>query len=301
MIVSISAEVDSASWEEFFYKVLFSMRASFESPYQERRTTDGCVLRFREIGTGKVPVVLLHGLFGSPCNWDRIMVDLAEHYRFLALQLPIDREEVHRATAPISLGQLTQHITQFFNEMGLDQAVLCGNSLGGQVALDFTLTHPDRVDSLILCGSAGLFERSLAGGRPPRVCREFIRERVSEIFYDQTFVSPDLVDDVYAMLNDRAYRRYLLTIAKATRDRYMLEELTQVRVPTLVIWGREDTITPPFVAEQFCERIQSAELAYIDRCGHSPPIEQPDAFARLFHTFLRAQVIDRVSVPRKPR
>jgi 2-hydroxy-6-oxonona-2,4-dienedioate hydrolase len=277
------------------------MNISFASDCEERTTPDGNVLRYCETGTGGDPVVLLHGLFGSPSNWRPIMDDLAEHYRFLAPQFPIDPDEVRRHAAALSIGQLTEHIAQFFDEMGLERAVLCGNSLGGQVALDFTLAHPERVECLVLCGSAGLYERSLSGGRPPRVCRDFIRERVSEVFYDQTHVSPDLVDDVYTMLSERPYRRYLLKIAKATRDRYMLDELAQVRVPTLIVWGREDSITPPFVAEQFCEHIQQAELAYIDRCGHSPPIEQPEAFARVLHAYLGARTSDRARVSRKPR
>lgn len=277
------------------------MSITLYDPCEQRTTAQKKRLRFLDLGSGQLPIVLLHGLFGSPSNWQPIMLDLAEHYRFLALQLPIDPDEVRRHAAAESLEQLTEHVVHFLDELGLDRVVLCGNSLGGQVALDFTLTHPERVESLVLCGSAGLYERSLSGGRPPRVCREFVRERVSEIFYDQTHVSPALVDDAYAMLSDRPYRRFLLKIAKATRDRYMLDELANVKVPTLIVWGREDSITPPFVAEQFCDHIQNAELVFIDRCGHSPPIEQPAAFARLLHAFLSDTTSERADVPRKPR
>lgn len=268
---------------------------------EQRTTARGEQLRFCDVGTGRTPIVLLHGLFGSPSNWHPIMSDLAEHYRFLALQLPITPGEVHRQAAAESVAQLTEHVARFLDELGLESAVLCGNSLGGQVALDFTLTHPERVDSLVLCGSAGLYERSLASGRTPRVCRDFIRERIGEIFYDQTHVSATLVDEVYAMLSDRPYRRYLLKIAKATRDRYMLDELVQVQVPTLIAWGRDDSITPPFVAEQFCDHIETAELAFIDRCGHSPPIERPEAFASLLHAFLCERTSSRAGVSRKPK
>jgi len=277
------------------------MSITLYDPCEQRTTAQEKRLRFYDVGSGQLPVVLLHGLFGTPSNWQPIMLDLAEHYRFLALQLPIDPDEVRRHTASESVGQLTEHVVHFLDELGLDRVVLCGNSLGGQVALDFTRTHPERTESLVLCGSAGLYERSLSGGRTPRVCREFVRERVSEIFYDQTHVSPELVDDAFNMLSDRPYRRFLLKIAKATRDRYMLDELGNVKVPTLIVWGREDSITPPFVAEQFCEHIPDAELVFIDRCGHSPPIEQPAAFARLLHAFLSDTTSERADVPRKPR
>jgi pimeloyl-ACP methyl ester carboxylesterase len=282
------------------------MNVTYASQSEQRMAAGGVALRYSDIGTGDigagdVPVVLLHGLFGNPSNWHPVMLDLAEHYRFLAPQLPIDQVEVQRGGAASSLPQLTDYVVRFFDELGLDRAVLCGNSLGGQVALDFTLKHPERVESLVLCGSAGLFERNLAGGRLPRLCRDFIRDRVAEIFYDQTHVSADLVDDVFAMLSDRRYRRYLLKIAKATRDRYMLTELSAVRAPTLIVWGREDSITPPFVAEQFCEHIHLAELAFIDRCGHSPPIEQPEAFSRLLHAYLSTGTSSGDLVSRKPR
>lgn len=262
------------------------MSISFAAGCEERVTADGHELRYYEVGTGQVPVVLLHGLFGSPTNWLSIMHELGDHYRFYALQFPIDFGQDRRHTAFKSLGQLTQHVSRFFDEMELERAVVCGNSLGGQVALDFYVHQPERVERLILSGSAGLFERSLAGGRPPRLCRNYIREQACEIFHDPKHVSDDLVDDVYTMLSDRHYRRFLLRVAKATRDRYMLDELTNVSVPTLIIWGRNDAITPPFVAQQFCDHIPTAELVYIDRCGHAPPIEQPDEFARLLDTFL---------------
>jgi pimeloyl-ACP methyl ester carboxylesterase len=276
------------------------MSISFAPGCEQLTTADGTRLSFYDVGSGQVPIVLLHGLFGSPSNWQTIMRDLGDHYRFLALQLPIEFGEDRRHTAFESLDQLTDHVVRFYDEMGLDSAVLCGNSLGGQVALDFYLRHPERVERLVLSGSAGLFERSLSGGQHPRLCRRFIREQACEIFYDETHVSEELVDDVYAMLSDRVYRRFLLKVAKATRNRYMLEELAKVKVPTLIVWGRDDSITPPFVAEQFCDHISSAELVYIDRCGHAPPIEQPDEFARVLHDFL-GDMTSEVCLAKKPR
>jgi len=277
------------------------MSISFASGCEQFTTADGNQLSFFDVGSGQLPVVMLHGLFGSPSNWQSIMRDLSDHYRFLALQLPIEPGKERRHTKFTSLHQLTEHVARFFDEMGLDRAVLCGNSLGGQVALDFYLHHPERVERLVLSGSAGLFERSLSGGRPPRLCRHFIREQACEIFHDPTHVSDELVDDVYEMLSDRHYRRFLLKVAKSTRDRYMLEELAKVKVPTMIIWGRDDSITPPFVAKQFCDNIRNAELVFLDHCGHAPPIEQPKDFARVLHAFLRDMISSPAHVPCKPR
>ena len=277
------------------------MSISFAPGCLQRTMEDGNRLHFYDVGSGSVPVVLLHGLFGSPSNWQPIMQDLAEHYRFLALQLPIEPGKNRHHSTFDSLGQLTDHVSHFLDEMGLDRVVLCGNSLGGQVALDLYLRQPERVERLILSGSAGLFERNLAGSKAPRLCRDYIREQACEIFYDPALVSDELVDDILAMLSDRRYRRFLLRVAKATRDRYMIDELANVDVPTLIVWGREDSITPPFVAEQFCEKIRNSELVFIDQCGHSPPIEQPDEFARLLHAFLGDLASRPQCLPCRPR
>jgi 2-hydroxy-6-oxonona-2,4-dienedioate hydrolase len=242
--------------------------------------------RFLDVGSGRIPVVLLHGLFGSPGNWQSIMDDLADRYRFLALQLPIEFGEDRRHSSFQSLGQLTDYVASFFETLGLSSAVLCGNSLGGHVALDFCLRYPQRVESLILTGSAGLFERSLSGGKRLRLSRSLVREQATGIFHDPVHVTEELVEDVYSMLADRQYRRFLLRVAKATRDCQMMDELANVHVPTMIIWGRDDTITPPFVAEQFRSHIRGAKLAFIDHCGHAPPIEQPKKFAQLLDAFL---------------
>lgn len=278
-----------------------SMTISYASGCLERTAADGRCFAYYDVGSGSVPIILLHGLFGSPANWQSIMQDLADHYRFLALQLPIEPGKDRHHASFETLGQLTDHVEAFLNDMGLDRVIVCGNSLGGQVGLDLYLRDPARVERLILAGSAGLFERNLAGSTIPRLCRNYIRKQACEIFHDPVHVTEALVDDILGMLADRRYRRFLLRVAKATRDRYMLDELAHVHVPTLIVWGANDSITPPFVAEQFHEHIPDAELVYLEQCGHAPPIEQPEQFARVLHTFLLDGAEEPIPAPIKPR
>jgi pimeloyl-ACP methyl ester carboxylesterase len=256
---------------------------------------------FDDSGIGSLPIVLLHGLFGSPRNWQPVMQELAAHYRFLALQLPIEPGRNRHYKSFESLSQLTDHVLRFLDALQLDRVVLCGNSLGGQIAIDLGVRYPERVSRLVLSGSAGLFERNLAGGGAPRLCRNYLRERICEIFHDPAHATDELVDDVLAMLSDRQYRRFLLKVAKATRNRYMIADLPRIRVPTLIVWGRDDSITPPFVADQFGQHIPNAEVVFLDQCGHSPPIEQPLEFARHLHAFLRGLSAAPGSAIGKPR
>lgn len=243
-------------------------------------------LRYVEYGRGDTPVVLLHGLFGSPDNWTRIMEDLADDYYFFAVQFPIDQSEnrCHRKFRGVD--QLTDYVEELIDQLQLDKAILCGNSLGGQIAVDYSLRHPDKVDRLVITGSAGLFERSLSDGKRPQIDRDAIRARVGEIFYHERHCTDEIVEDVYRMVHDRGFARFLIRVAKATRDRNMKEDLIRLNMPTLIIWGKNDIITPPFVAEEFHEGIPDAKLVFIDECGHAPPIEQPDEFARLMREFL---------------
>jgi len=250
--------------------------------------------RYLECGRGGA-VLLLHGLFGSPENWIPIMEELKGEFRLLALQLPIDHRPERRPQDFRSIHQLTDYVKEFCDYLGIKRASIAGNSLGGQVAIDFCLKHPNVAERLIITGSAGLFERSLSGGKIPQVTREFIREKACEIFYDPKHVTEELIDEVQSMLKDRTYVRFLIRVAKATRNYSVRSELTKLKLPTLIIWGREDQITPPEVAHEFEEGLEDAKLVFLERCGHAPPIEQPEKFSRVLRRFLRGTLNPSVS------
>ncbi len=236
-----------------------------------------------EEGQGR-KVLLLHGLFGSPDNWVRTIETLAPNYHVLALRLPVHRDNCNGLN---SIPQLTEYVKEFIDHKNIDKAALCGNSLGGQIALDFCVRYPERAEKLVLTGSAGLYERSLTSGSLPKVCKEFILDQGKKIFYDPAcFMTETMVDEILKSLGDRQYLRFLLRIAKSTRDYYMKETLHHVRVPTLLIWGAQDEVTPPHVAHEFESHIEGAKLVFFDQCGHSPPIEQPERFAQTMKEFI---------------
>jgi pimeloyl-ACP methyl ester carboxylesterase len=129
----------------------------------------------KEFGSGPQAVVFLHGLFGTPDHWSKIMLQLGDRYRLLAPQLPINHSGDRRRQGVQSIGELTNHIEQILEARGLDNFVLCGNSLGGLVAIDYALRHPNRVSGLVLAGSAGLYEaETVAGIHPPGDRRYFL-------------------------------------------------------------------------------------------------------------------------------
>lgn len=245
--------------------------------------------RYLERGQGD-SILWIHGLFGSPENWKPILDELAASFHGLALQLPLDHRPTRRPDDFQSIQQLTEFVARFLDHQEIERTIIGGNSLGGQVAIDFCLRHPERAAKLVLTGSAGLFEYSLSR-QVPRPSEAFIREQASQIFYDQKHITESLVQEIHKMLSDRTYVRFLIRVAKATRDYNVKSELERLRLPTLIVWGSHDRITPPSVAHDFQAHIRGAQLVFIERCGHSPPIERPEEFAQIVRDFLCSQPV----------
>ena len=243
---------------------------------------------FVSMGHGDRVVVLLHGLLGSPNNWYHVMADLADDYRVIAPQLPVDHQPDRRQSGICTMNELTDYIANFLFGLQLPPFVICGNSLGGLVSIEICLRYPERVSGLVLAGSAGMYERNLTHGVRPGPSYEFVRAIAADIFYDPAMITNELVEEWYHAFQDRDFVRFLLRVTRATRDRTIRDELQQLKLPTLIVWGRNDKVTPPEVAESFKNQIGTgnADLRYIDNCGHAPNLEQPALFAEMLRKFL---------------
>lgn len=237
---------------------------------------------FEFIDMGQGPVLLfLHGLFGHPSNWLPMMQALAGEYRVLALRYPFfEDKRLHGVEA------LTDYTLTFMDAHGIERASLCGNSLGGQIALDLCLKQPQRLEKLILAGSAGLWEAQ-PGGQLPRATRDFIRQQAQKIFHDPRHVDDELIEKLYAMLQDRMFARTLLRLARDTQSYTLDDKLRFIQQPTLLVWGENDRITPPEVAYVFKQKIPGSRLVFLPQCGHAPPLEQPQRFTEEIRSFLR--------------
>jgi pimeloyl-ACP methyl ester carboxylesterase len=184
---------------------------------------------------------------------------------------------------------LAKHVQQFIDHKGYDQIHLLGNSLGGHVGLVYILSHPEKIKTLTLTGSSGLFENAMGDSYPKRGDYEYIRAKTAETFYDPAVATKELVDEVFEITNSRIKVIKIIALAKSAIRNNLGEELGQIKVPTLLIWGKNDKVTPPFVAEDFHKLIPNSELAFIDQCGHAPMMEVPNAFNEILEKFLKAQ------------
>lgn len=239
-----------------------------------------------DIGTGPETILFLHGLFGTPEHWREVMEHLATDYRVVAPQLPIDPHPGRRSNGVQAISDLSDVVQDLVQELEIEKPVLCGNSLGGLISIDLCTRDQNFARGLVLAGSAGLFERSPIKGLKSRPSREFVRSTVRGIVHDETLVTDELVNHWHHSVTDRDYVRFVLRVSRATRDRTVEDELENLNLPTLIIWGRNDSITPPSVGEEFQRRILGSQLEFIEDCGHAPNWEQPEAFAKLLKSFL---------------
>lgn len=229
------------------------------------------------------PVVLLHGMLGDLSNWIDAVEVLSENgYRVLAPILPVYDFPLSETGVP----RLTEYIHDFVDTLGFDSTVLVGNSLGGHIALLYALNYQEDVDALVLSGSSGIYESTMGTTHFRRQDREFIRERTEMTFYDPAHATEELVDEMLEIVNDRPRAFRLLKIARSADEEIVTDQLSQLDMPSLLIWGRDDIITPPEVAEEFQSRMPNARLCFIDKCGHAPMIEHPSTFNDLMLDFL---------------
>jgi pimeloyl-ACP methyl ester carboxylesterase len=226
--------------------------------------------------------MLLHGLFGALSNFSDLIEKFRTTHKVVVPLLPLfDLDILHT-----SVTGLAKHVTQFVEHRGYEKINLLGNSLGGHVALVYTLKHPEKVNSLILTGSSGLFENAMGDSYPKRGDYEYIKNKTAQTFYDPAVATTELVDEVFEITKNRVKVIKIIALAKSAIRNNLGEELNQIKIPTCLIWGKNDIVTPPFVAEEFKKLIPQSELHFIDKCGHAPMMEVPKEFNEILSKFL---------------
>ena len=237
--------------------------------------------KYVDEGQGEI-MLLLHGLFGALSNWEGVVSRFSKNYRVVIPMLPIYEMPIREA----GLEGLRKFVEDFVAFKKLENMTIIGNSLGGHVALIYTLKNGSKVKKLILTGSSGLFEDSMGGSYPKRGNYQYIKERVSYTFYDPSVASKELVDEVFEITNSIPMCMRIVAIAKSAQRHNMADEIPNIKTPTLLVWGLNDTITPPVVAHEFNRLIPNSTLKFIDRCCHAPMMEHPEKFNELVEDFL---------------
>ena len=235
-----------------------------------------------EVGEGQ-PIIVLHGLMGGLSNFDGV-VDFFSNkgYKVIIPELPVYSMSLLKT----NVKSFAKYLQEFIQFKGLDNVILLGNSLGGHIGLYHTKHYPEKVKALVITGSSGLYESAMGGGYTKRSDYEVIKKKAQDVFYDPKIATKEIVDEVYETVNDRNKLIKTLAIAKSAIRHNMAIDLPKIQTPTCIIWGKNDTVTPPEVAIEFNELLPDSDLFWIDKCGHAAMMEHPHRFNDILYKWL---------------
>ncbi len=237
---------------------------------------------YLEAGEGR-SIVILHGLMGNLSNFDGVFDYFSKNgYNVIMPELPIYSMPLIKT----NVKNLAKFIKEFTEYKGLENYILLGNSLGGHIALYYTKHYPESVTGIVLTGSSGLYESAMGESYPKRGNYEYIKKKAQDVFYDPKIATKEVVDEVYDTVNDRSKLIRTLSIAKSAIRHNMADDLPNMKMPACLIWGKNDSVTPPDVAEEFDRLLPNSTLYWIDKCGHAAMMEHPEEFNVLLKKWL---------------
>ncbi len=238
--------------------------------------------RYIESGEGQA-IIILHGLMGGLSNFKTVYDFFPlKGFKVIIPELPIYSMSISDTT----LKSLSEFLYEFIAFKGLKNVILLGNSMGGHIGLLFAKKHPELLDGLIITGSSGLYENNMGDKYPNRENYNWIKSKTEEVFFDSKIATKELVDEVFDTVNDRNKLIRTLALAKSAIRHNMANDLPKMKIPTAIIWGNQDTVTPPDVAKEFHKLLPNSNLYWIDKCGHVPMMEHPVEFNNIMHKWL---------------
>lgn len=243
--------------------------------------------KFQFISEGEgQPIVLLQGLMGGLSNFTKLISFFStKGYKVYFPELPIYDLPVLNT----NLTSLAKFVAKFIEEEVGEPATVVGNSMGGHVGLILTLSRPELVKHLVLTGSSGLYERSFGDSFPRKSDKEYMKRKAQEVFYDPEVATDELVDEVFSIVNDRGKGIKTVMLARSAIKHNMENELHKIQVPTCIIWGKQDNVTPPEVAVEMDRLIPDSDLFWMDKCGHAAMMEKPDEFNEILYKWLESR------------
>lgn len=235
-----------------------------------------------DIGSG-TPVVFLHGLVGLNDHWEEVATRIQTNVRCVLMELPLLDLQGDDCSilgvAELTRRALKQHLKE-------EPAVIVGNSFGGHVALHLALSAPQLVRGLVLAGSSGLIERSTVREVQVRPSRAWLEEKIGELFFDRRHVREADIQRAHEALSHRRRARAMVRLSRSARKNHLGNRIGELASPALLIWGREDVVTPPEAAKEFHRLLPDARIVWFDQCGHVPMVEHPDEFAQALLAFV---------------
>lgn len=268
---------------------------------------NGVKVHYKTYGQGEPVFLLLHGFGASLFSWHEVTAPLAEMGTVIAYDRPAfgltERPLEWEGESPYSQDSQVELVIGLMDALGVEQAILVGNSAGGTISMLTALKYPQRVQSLILVdpavyagGGAPAWIRPLLGTPQmrhlgPLVARQ-IQTRGPELvklaWHDPTKITPEIMEGYQKPLRIDNWDKALWELTVSSRESGLAERLSEFDLPVLVITGDDDRIVPTEQSLQLAKEIPNAQLAVIPQCGHVPHEECPDVFMQAVTDFLES-------------
>src|SRR5262245_43005960 len=269
-----------------------------QSPAPESKQVEvfGQKIHYLEAGSTSNPaVILLHGLGGDASNWAATVPALGGKYHiFVPDQIGFGQSD--KPVINYRVATLVEFLNAFYKKLGIEKASLVGNSLGGWTAAAFTIAYPNKVEKLVLVDAAGYTPERWGG---PKLTKEILlrlnpstpsemKETFGLVFANKALLTDAMIEQLYAAKLKRGdgytINSFIESVLRG--EDYLDGRVKAIKAPTLVVWGKEDGLTPLGMGKAFAEDIPGAQLQVIDNCGHVPQIEKPAEFNAALLKFL---------------
>jgi pimeloyl-ACP methyl ester carboxylesterase len=264
-----------------------------QAPVEKEVLVFGQKIHYLEAGSGPT-IILLHGLGGSARGWQPNIGPLAEKFHVVAL----DQIGFGKSDKPLTNYRIRTYVDfldQFCKQLKIERASLVGSSMGGWIGVLFTAAFPDRVDKLVLVDAAGYAPPK---DIDPRIfyalnptTREGMKLLTAKVFYNKFFQTDAAIDASMAarLAAGDGYTIKSITESIIRGEDFLDETVKTIKHPTLIIWGREDGLTPLADGQRFSKDITGSKLVVFDQCGHVPNFEKPAEFNTAVINFLSAK------------
>jgi pimeloyl-ACP methyl ester carboxylesterase len=274
----------------FLISASLTALAQANAPVEKEIAIFGQKINYVEAGSGPT-VILLHGLGSSSQAWQVNIAPLAEKFHVL---VP-DQIGFGKSAKPLVNYRIRTYVDfldQFCKQLKIDRATLVGASMGGWIAASFTAAFPDRVDKLVLVDAAGyappktLDPQTLYGLNP--TTREGMKALVAKVFHSKLFQTDAAIDAAIAarLAAGDGYTINSITESVIRGEDFIDATVKTIKRPTLIIWGREDGLTPLTDGERFSKDIPGSKFVVFDQCGHAPNFEKAAEFNSALMKFL---------------
>lgn len=277
------------------------LKEEYANEFSKFIEVNGMQVHYRDEGKG-TPIVLIHGTASSLHTWNDWTKELAKNYRVIRMDLPAFGLTGANISGDYSIESYTQFLHAFLTKINVDKFYLAGNSLGGNIAWNYTAAYPEKVEKLVLVDASGLPTNKPAPAifkmaKTPVISslflyvtpRFFIKKNMKEVYADDTKITEELITRYHKMALRTGNRQAFIDRAKIDfnlEGKTKLEKLKSIKTETLLIWGKEDNWIPLDNGQRMHKALPNSKLVVIENSGHVPMEENPKESLGILKVFL---------------